>query len=266
MSQETLRESLAAMRETNGGLTAPVPDSWKQGRTAFGGFSAALLLGSVLKSHDDLPPLRSVLINFVGPVDDAPVLSSKLLRRGRNVVSVQGRAEIDGMPSLTGEFVFGTSRDSHIEVPRPAPQAPPPDECEPFIPPIAMAMAPKFHRHIDLRLIEGERPMMGADRGYIRCWVRLTDKDSRDDPTALLCLADALPPAVFPLFKAMGPNSSVTWICNVLHENPTTEDGWWQIETDLTAGHGGYSSQVMRMWNSRGEIVVDGMQAVAVFV
>ena len=67
-----------------------------------------------------------------------------------------------------------------------------------------MAMAPKFHRHIDLRLIEGERPMMGADRGYIRCWVRLTDKDSRDDPTALLCLADALPPAVFPLFKAMG--------------------------------------------------------------
>jgi acyl-CoA thioesterase len=83
---------------------------------------------------------------------------------------------------------------------------------------------------------------------------------------SLLCIADVLPPAALPLFKRMGPVSSMTWIFNVLSDNPRTDDGWWHIETDLTAARNGYSSQIMRIWSTRGELVVEGVQSVAIFI
>jgi acyl-CoA thioesterase len=52
----------------------------------------------------------------------------------------------------------------------------------------------------------------------------------------------------------------------VLQDDSKTEDGWWHVETDLTAAQGGYASQVMRIWNTEGELVVEGVQSVAIFV
>ena len=52
---------------------------------------------------------------------------------------------------------------------------------------------------------------------------------------------------------------------NLLTDTPETEDGWWQVESRLTAASGGYSSQVMRIWNTDGELVVEGMQSIAIF-
>ena len=57
----------------------------------------------------------------------------------------------------------------------------------------------------------------------------------------------------------------MTWIVNILSDKPETEDGWWHVESKMTAARGGYSSQVMRIWNTAGELVVEGMQSVAVF-
>jgi hypothetical protein len=85
-------------------------------------------------------------------------------------------------------------------------------------------------------------------------------------PEGLIGIADVLPPAVFPMCRKPGPNSSVTWICNLLSGTPGTRDGWWMLETDLTAARDGFSSQVMRGWNTDGELVIDGMQSVVIFV
>jgi len=65
--------------------------------------------------------------------------------------------------------------------------------------------------------------------------------------------------------RTFSPVSSMSWMFNLLTDNPSTEDGWWQIESRLTAAQGGYSSQVMRIWNSAGELVVEGMQSIAIF-
>ena len=47
------------------------------GRTAFGGITSALLLAAILNDHDDLPPLRTMQINFIGPaVDELTVTSN----------------------------------------------------------------------------------------------------------------------------------------------------------------------------------------------
>jgi acyl-CoA thioesterase len=254
------------MTETADGLTAPVPANWMQGRTTFGGLSAAMLLRAVQMKHPDLPPLRSALINFVGPVSESPVITTEFLRRGRNVASIEARVTINGQVVCTGSFAFGASQTSGIRVDATGPSAPRPEDTEPLIPAAAASFAPKFHHNFELLLIEGDRPMSGSDRGYIRAWARHRDPASHNGIVPLLCLADILPPAVFPLFKRLGANSSMTWICNFLDDAPHTKDGWWQVETSLTAARDGYSSQVMRMWNSDGQLVVDGMQSVVIFV
>ena len=151
-----------------------------------------------------------------------------------------------------------------IEIDISAPDAPPPDDCEPFTPEAVKAFVPGFFHNFDTRLIAGARPMMGNE-GYIRTWSRHRDPNSRSSLGSLLCIADVLPPAAMPLLRKMAPVSSMSWIINVLTTEPKTQNGWWHIETKLTAAGDGYSSQLMRIWNSEGELVIEGMQSVTIF-
>lgn len=246
------------------GYRVDIPAHWKQGRTAYGGLTAALMLAGAQTRFADLPPLRSALINFVGPVTDSPLLTANLERKGRNVTSVSAGAHIGDQAVGRAEFLFGAARSSDISVDCPAPEAIAPEGAEPFTPEAAKDMVPQFFHNFDTRLIAGARPMMGEE-GYIRTWSRHKDPASREGTAALLCLADVLPPAAMPLLRKFAPVSSMSWIFNLLTDNPRTEDGWWHVEARLTAARGGYSSQVMRIWNTDGELVVEGMQSIAIF-
>ena len=240
-----------------------IPESWKQGRTAYGGLSAGLMLAQARAQYPDLPELRSALVNFTGPVTDAPDLSTELLRQGRNVTTLLSRAEIEGKTVCTSTFSLGAARESHLAMDFPGPDANPPEACESYHPKDAV-FVPGFTRNFEIRLIEGSRPLTGGSSRKLRCWARHTDEASRNGEAALLCLADILPPAALPVMTEMGPVSSMTWICNFLREG-RTRDGWYQVESDLTAALDGYSSQVMRIWNTDGELIVEGMQSIAIF-
>lgn len=266
MDSATLSEVLAELREDGGGVTAPVPDNWKQGRTAYGGFSAALLLAAARRAFPDLPPLRSTMVNFTGPISVPPSITTEMLRQGRNITTLRVVATTEGKTAASAIFSFGKAQDSHVSATCPAPKANAPEDTESFFPENMPKLPIGFFNNFDVRLIEGHRPFMGADRGYTRVWARHRDANLHGTPEGLISIADVLPPAAFALSTKMGPNSSVNWICNVLSEDLSTEDGWWMIESNLTAGHDGYSSQVMRMWNTRRELVVDGMQSVVIFV
>ena len=266
MTDLTLAAAFAAATPTDGGLRYPVPENWAQGRTAYGGFSAAMLLDAARRGQGDLPPLRSALINFTAPVSGQPVVGTELLRQGRNVTTINARARDGQAVTAQGTFSFGAAQDSHVSAGCPAPEAGRPEDTEPFLPPHVPRPPARFFENFDVRLIAGHRPFVGADRGHTRVWARHHDVESRDTIEGLLCIADLLPPAVFPMLTRIGPNSSMNWICNFLSERPDTRDGWWMIETDLTAAQDGYSSQVMRIWNTDGDLVVEGMQSVIVFV
>jgi len=191
------------------------------------------------------------------------------LRQGRNVTSAQvtGTIKTDGKAQTiaSSNFVFGALRKSELSVDFPAPNAPPPADCEAYTPEFARPMVPQFFHNFDTRLIAGGRPLSGKDEGYIRTWSRHHDAASRDGMGSLLCISDVLPPAAIPMFKKMGPISSVNFTLNILVDTPETEDGWWQVETRQSAATGGYSSQIMRIWNTDGVLVAEGMQCVAVF-
>lgn len=248
---------------------AAIPDTWKQGRTAYGGLTAALMLAKVRSDIEGLPPLRAVLVNFTGPVTEMPLIEAQVLRRGRNVTTVYAVATIEEKVVCTATFSFGAARESEVTVERPfganRPDTPDPEMTPNFFPEGAEKFAPNFTQNFDLKLIEGARPISGAERGYIRCWSRHTDKAARQGEVALLGIGDILPPAALPLFTKTGPVSSMTWMFNILRE-PETVEGWYLVDTDLTAAQSGYSSQVMRVYNRNGDLIADGMQSVAIFL
>jgi len=255
----------AAMTVQGDGFSVDIPENWRQGRTAYGGLTSALMLAGAMKQFEDLPPLRSALINFVGPVTDSPTLYSNLQRQGRNVTSVSAEAKVGEKSVGRAEFLFGAARTSHIDVDFPAPSAPAPENTDLFTPPAMRDVVPGFFHNFDTRLIAGGRPMMGSDEGYIRTWSRHKHEASRTGIESLLCIGDVLPPAAMPLMKSFAPISSMSWIFNVLMDDPTTTDGWWHVESRLTAARDGYSSQVMRIWNTDGQLAVEGMQSIAIF-
>ncbi len=266
MSDKSLSQVLDTAVETKTGPRFDVPENWKQGRTAYGGFAAALMLAAARRGRAELPPLRSALVNFTAPVTAAPEFLVETFRQGRNVTTLNVRASIDGRVAAQGTFSFGVAQDSHISQSCPALAAQAPEQTDPLFPSDMRRLLPRFFENFETRLIEGDLPFTAADRGYLRIWARYRDAAMRDRPEGLIGIADVLPPAVFPMCRIRGPNSSMTWICNILPEAPTTRDGWWMLETDLTAAQDGFSSQVMRIWNTDGDLVAEGMQSVVIFV
>ncbi len=266
MSEPSLFDVLSAAEAQGDCLSYPIPQNWKQGRTTFGGFSSALMLSTVYNRHKDLPPLRSALVNFTAPISDPPLVKTEILREGRNVKTISARAEIGGIVAAQATFSFGRAQDSHVAFDCPAKPADAPEMTEYYFPPDLPRPPIPFLTNFDVRKVEGELPFMGADRGYLRLWARHNDPRMWNRTEGLIAIADLPPPAIYPTLKKPEPNSSMNWIFNVLSEDIQTRDGWFLLEHQLTAGRDGYSSQVMRVWNTEGDLIVDGMQSVIIFV
>lgn len=254
-----------SLEKIGDGYQAIIPNEWRQGRTAYGGLTAGLALAAVKTQFPDTPPLRSTNINFIGPVTENPVFKNTVLRRGKNVTSIESKALIGHQVVGHIIFIFAQSRKSELNINYPVQSQKAPEVCEDLNPVESTPFIPAFIHNFDVKFITGYRPCMRAPNGHIRTWARHKDEDSRKGIASLLTISDVLPPAAMPLMKQMGPVSSINFMLNITQDNPQTNDGWWDIETKLTSAKNGYSSQIMHIWNRQGILVAEGVQCVAIF-
>ena len=256
-----LAELLAAAEPRADGFGIAVPEDWHQGRTAYGGFSAALAYSAAKQVGGDLPPLRSAQVSFVGPLYGAVEVRARVLRRGKNASWVSAEILRDGEVGLTASFVFMGPVESALRLnDRPAPPGIVPlDEARAFTNP----HAPVFiQNHFELRF----GLLRGAEKRPELCWwIRPRDHANLDPMTALLLTADGLPPGVLPLLSPGVPVSSMQWQASLLTPAPATRDGWWLSRSVGDYAEAGCSSQGMAIWNADGEPMMAGMQSVAVF-
>lgn len=115
-----------------------IPAEWAQGRASFGGLVAALQYEAMRAKVPADRLVRSLAITFVGPVEpDVPVrFEVDVLREGKAVSQVLGRAVQNGQVVTLVQGSFGASRASEVAVAAlPAPQMKHWDECQelPFI-------------------------------------------------------------------------------------------------------------------------------------
>lgn len=231
-----------------------------QGRTAYGGASAALAFEAARCSAPDLPPLRSAQVSFVGPLGGALEASATLLRRGRNAAFVQADVVGEAGLGLRATFVFMGALDSHVDHDDAAAPPVPPPEAAPVT---HLSAAPGFTRNFDLAFAQGKDGPRAPD---ILRWARVKDRDGLHPMTEIMLVGDALPPAAMMLFERQGPISSMTWMVNLLTAEPRTRDGWWLLRASANYAKNGCSSQVMGVWSRDGAPAASGMQSVALFV
>lgn len=248
---------LATARPLQDGFAIDIPPGWLQGRTAYGGLSAALALHAAQGLGDDLPPLRSAQIAFIGPLSGAVEVRPTLLRRGRNAAFIQSDIIGETGPGFRATFVFMRGRDSavaHDTAPA-APIAPPPVDASLYV-------GPENFFTGQFAFFDPKAAAGSAE--WLR-WARLRDTEGLDRMVELMAIGDALPPAAFKLFDKLTPLSSLNWQINLLDPAPDTRDGWWLLHATSDHAANGYSSQRMTIWNADGQCVAEAMQAVAIF-
>ncbi|GAK34279.1 acyl-CoA thioesterase [Iodidimonas nitroreducens] len=264
--------ALSALLATATGAICPdgvmhldAPDDWLQGRTLYGGLSAALSYATARHKLGDDLPLRSAQVAFIGPAQGALSLRPQILRRGRSVsfLSVDLLGD-QGLATRTA-FCFGAARPSAKAVALPPmPDVPAPESLA-AVP--LIEGAPAFIRHFDLRMARGSFD----NQADMLIWLRHKDErlwgdDSGVDPIfSLLALADALPPAIIMGKGPMIPVSSMTWQINPLTPAPITRDGWFLMRSWAENAADGYSSQGMMTWSRDGDAVLSAQQSIAIF-
>ena len=253
-----LADILSSLTPIDGGFRGTIPADWLQGRTAYGGLSSALALHAAKASDIDLPPLRSALIAFVGPLSGEVTIEAKRLRRGRNAAFVEASIVSEAGLGFRATFVFMSDVPSKFAHDTSVPSA--------LRPPAADAKlytGPKEFFTGNFNFLDIKDGL--GDTEWLR-WGRMIERDDLDPETALIAIADALPPAALKLNKGQpAPVSSLTWIVNILTPRPETTDGWWLLRATTDRAVGGYSSQHMTICNADGIPVIDAMQGVAVF-
>ena len=254
----SLPDILHGLEPEGDGWRGHIPPGWLQGRTSYGGLSAALALHVAQGSEPDLPPLRSAQVSFIGPLAGDVTIRATRLRRGRNAAFVQADVIGEAGLGLRATFVFMGAIASalrHEESEAPALRRPGADDRtrtgRPEVP-----FSQQFE-YVDAR--EGLAPAE-----WVR-WARLREREGLDPAVELIAVADCLPPAALKLLRTMAPLSSMTWLVNLLTPLPVTTDGWWLLQARADHARGGSSSQVMRVWDADGRAVAEQMQSVAIF-
>lgn len=246
-----------------GGLALAITDDWLQGRTGYGGLTAALAYETAKRAGGEgLPPLRSAHVAFVGPLSGDVALRPRVLRRGRNATWITVEIVSGDAVGLTATFVFMGPVESalhHDAVPPPAGHVAPEDAAPvPDTPETPVF----FASHMEARHAV---PRGGPTRPEVDFWVRVGGHEGIDPMAAILLVADAPPPSVVPMLGRRVPISSMLWQVNVLTPTPATRDGWWLCQSAGDYAERGCSSERLTVWNADGVPMVTGMQSVAIF-
>jgi acyl-coenzyme A thioesterase PaaI-like protein len=240
-----------------------VPEDWMQGRSAFGGLQAALLLAAMRTRAPEVP-LRTMQATFLAPVPAGRVTArAQVLRSGKNATHVEARlVGADGEGTLAlAVGVFGVPRPSGVAVLPVQPEAP-------REPTAVMRHGPgvaAFAQHFNARWLRGLPPFTG-DRGT----EHVLEVDMIDDGAAteahVLALADFIPPIAISHLTSPAPGSTLTWMIELLVDRL---DGvplaGWRVDASMAAARDGYTSQSLVLWAPGGRPVALGRQSMVVF-
>lgn len=239
------------------------PEHWRQGRTAYGGFSSAMALQIALNHLSvERPPLKAAQIAFIGPVTEQVSFQVETLRQGKSATQVEVDARVDDAIVLRAGFTFASPRESSIQHHYvECPQVEPPEHYA-SIP--KNLPTPKFFKNFDIRLVSQSMFFSGAETPELLAWVRLEGLNEISPEVALLLIGDCLPPASTVCFKDLAPISSMNW--TVDFTQPAEYSGWYLVRSFSLVAGGGYSYQSMQVWNETGELLMSGTQTVAIFI
>ncbi|ASM56067.1 hypothetical protein PNIG_b0486 [Pseudoalteromonas nigrifaciens] len=240
--------------------------NWCQGRTAFGGLSAALLYQAMRAQVNSERRLLSLSTNFVGPLlADTPFsLSVEILREGKSSTQVLAKAIQNEQVCVIVQACFASNRNSAINVPV-AKSLGLQEVNERHTLPFIQGQMPEFFQHVDLCPQQGAMPFSSAETSHLGGWMRFKETPAAITEAHIIALTDAWPPTLLQMFKQPAPASSMSWYLEFVQAPNLTPGQWLGFEAITHHAKGGYGLEDGCIWSQSGELIALTRQTVALF-
>ncbi|GAB2683436.1 thioesterase family protein [Aliiglaciecola sp. 3_MG-2023] len=264
---ELLAQAKTHSLHTEDQTSLTIPKEWGQGRTVFGGLSAAILYAAIQVQVDDDRVMRSFNCNFVGPllVDTQFEIVVEILRQGKNATQALGRIIQDGKTCVSCQVCFGVARKSKVVVKNNDTHTMEKPRKGMFLPQIPK-LTPKFLRYYDLSLVEGRMPFTGSKKSKIHGWMRFKNPPKEMSDAHLISLIDAWPPAVLQMLRLPAPASTMSWNIEFIHPHQDlSPSDWFAVNIITRQAADGYAHTEGNIWDQKGELIAISRQTVGVF-
>jgi acyl-CoA thioesterase len=253
------------IRATGDQYQADIPADWQQGRTTFGGLTAALCIATAARAFHDPPPLRSAQFTFAGPACGTVEIAPRELRRGKSSLFVAVELSAAGSLATQAILSFAAARETQYSYRAlPIPTVPPPGTTAQYF----RSGKPKFTQHFEACVAGGQRLVSGAHTPEILAWVRHRDRAAMRRLPGLIALGDTLPVAAYTMLSVPVPASSITWSIELIDPQAALGapgDAWYLLSSVGEDVRDGYSVQDMAVWAQNGTLIMLSRQTVAIF-
>ncbi len=242
------------------------PSNWCQGRTAFGGLSAAMLYMAMKNNVAENRQLLSLSTNFVGPLlADIPFnISIEILREGKSATQMLAKATQNDQVALIATGSFGKKRSSKIEVAAKSEcQLPAPNITQ--VMPFQAGITPEFFQHMCVNITKGNLPFSHSPKNDLAGWIKLKSTPQKMDIEHILALTDAWPPTALQMYDTVAPASSMSWYIEFLPHTQLANDAWLGFEAFAHQSANGYCFEEANLYSESGQLLALSRQTVAVF-
>lgn len=244
-----------------------ISKQWAQGRTVYGGLSAAMVYEAIKYHVSEDRVMRSFNCSFVGPLaTETPFhIDVEVLRQGKNATQIIAKAVQNEQVALLCQVCFGVARQSKISVlnSETHPMAIP--KKAKFIPQIPK-VTPKFLRHFELAIVEGSLPFTASKKSNVDGWMRFKNPPSSLNDAHLIALIDAWPPTVLQLLKWPAPSSTMCWNIEFLHPHQQWQpNDWFAYRAITRQAADGYAHTEANIWDQQGQLIALSRQTVGIF-
>lgn len=197
---------------TNGKNSYIIGAEWGQGRTAFGGATAAVMCHLVMQRASPERNMISFSVTFCAPVtvESEIEIEVEALRRGKTLEQYSVRAKQDGELRAHAVAVFAGTVNSAIKIAAETAPLRPNDIAIPEQR-LAVGLNPRFEANFDYRFYKGAPLYSGStDREHL-VGISFKKPPSSRRLAHLVCLMDACPPTPAQQLSEYHPLSTVVW-------------------------------------------------------
>lgn len=260
--QQELAALLKSLRD-NPANQVEFGDTWTQGRSAFGGLSAAFAMGGMQKLLERPLPIRSLMVSFIAPLPAGMVtVRARSLRSGRNVIQMAAEVVCGGQVCLQAMGVFGQARQTRSAAPERRSDLPP------RVGGLALhanPRAPEFLRYFEGSW-HGGLPFSGSKDMRLGIWARHRSDTTGFAAEKIATLADIPPPVILSHYsEGPVPASSLSWSLEFVKDPGQIDQDWFFLDFEADHAADGYTRQSGRIYSGEGELCALSRQCMVYF-
>jgi Thioesterase-like superfamily len=254
-----------------------VPDGWRQGRGAWGGYTITAMAAHVEQLEDPARALRTLSAQIMEPVTVGEYLiEAQCLRQGSamSTWAVSVMRPHDQVLVAQSQIITGTARQVTISpdmndwgtAKMPAVTS---ADMTP-IAPVGPPFAPEFTSQLEFRPIS-PLPTAGNVATSVG-WIRLPSRTNAGEHWSgaeLMGIIDGWWPASYTLMESMRPMATVAFSVHLLIDPRTIapvngERSPLLHEASVSSAFGGFTSELRRLWTPDGRLVAENLQSIVV--